>query len=63
MKKFLVLFLSQEEWDEPTVKFINAKNEDEAYDLGLIEIGYSQEEVEEAQDRGVGLQVIVREVI
>ena len=52
MKKFCVLFLSQEDWSEPGVVFVDAETADDAYDLGLKKIGYTEEEVEEMQEYG-----------
>lgn len=52
MKKFCVLFLSQEDWDEPGVVFVEAETEDDAYDLGLKKIGYTEDEIEEMQEYG-----------
>jgi hypothetical protein len=52
MKKFCVLFLSREDWDEPEVVFVDAESEDDAYMLGLEKVGYTEEEVEEMLDYG-----------
>ena len=52
MKKFCVLFLSQEDWSEPGVVFVDAETDDDAYNLGLKKIGYTEEEIEEMQEYG-----------
>ena len=52
MKKFCVLFLSQEDWSEPGVVFVDAETDDDAYNLGLKNIGYTEEEIEEMQEYG-----------
>jgi hypothetical protein len=49
MKKFCVLFLSQEDWAEPGVVFVDAESEDDAYVLAIEKVGYTEEEVEEVE--------------
>jgi hypothetical protein len=61
MKKFCVLFLSQEDWDEPHVVFVDAENDDDAYVLGLEKIGYTEEDVEDALSLG-NYSIEVKEV-
>jgi hypothetical protein len=61
MKKFCVLFLSQEDWDEPHVVFVDAESSDDAYVLGLEKIGYTEEDVEEMQSYG-NYSIEVKEV-
>ncbi|CAB4159412.1 hypothetical protein UFOVP699_148 [uncultured Caudovirales phage] len=52
MKKFCVLFLSQEDWEAPGVVFVDAESEDAAYLLALEKVGYTEEEVEAMLDEG-----------
>jgi hypothetical protein len=61
MKKFCVLFLSREDWDDPEVIFVEGKDENDAHILALEKMGYSEEEEEEIMESGV-YAVKVREV-
>jgi hypothetical protein len=51
-KMWAVMFTSRDDWDSPTVKFVKAKTQDEAFDKGLILIGYTENEVERMIEEG-----------
>lgn len=61
MKKvlFCVIFTSRDDWDSPTVVFVNATDRDRAYFAALKKIGYTEEEAEEMREEGDHDDVII----
>jgi hypothetical protein len=61
MKKilFCVMFTSQDDWDSPTVVFVNATDRDKAYDAALRKIGFTEEEAEQIKEDGQHNDVII----
>jgi len=41
---FCVMFTSRDDWDSPTVVFVNATDRDKAYSAALKKIGFTEEE-------------------
>jgi hypothetical protein len=52
MRKFAVVMCIQEEWDEPNIVIVEAEDEDQAWEKGIDELGYSEEEIEEGIESG-----------
>lgn len=61
-KTFCVALLSGEDWDEPNIVFVEAEDEDQAWDMGLEKFGYSEEEFEEAREN-YHVTILVKEVV
>jgi 5-formaminoimidazole-4-carboxamide-1-beta-D-ribofuranosyl 5'-monophosphate synthetase len=61
MKKilFCVMFTSQEDWDSPSVVFVNATDRDKAYFAALKKIGFTEEEADEMKEQGHHDDVII----
>jgi hypothetical protein len=51
-KMWAVMFTSRDDWDSPTVKFIKAKTQEEAFNKALTLIGYTEDEVDEMIETG-----------
>lgn len=62
MKKvlFCVMFTSRDDWDSPTVVFVNATDRDRAYFAALKKIGYTEEEADEMREEGDHDDVIIK---
>lgn len=58
-KLFCVMFTSRDEWDSPTVVFINATDRDKAYDAALRKIGFTEEEAEDIKEDGEHDDIII----
>lgn len=58
-KLFCVMFTSQDDWDSPTVVFVNATDRDKAYDAALRKIGFTEEEAEVIKEDGKHDDVII----
>ena len=58
-KLFCVMFTSRDEWDSPTVVFINATDRDKAYDAALRKIGFTAEEAEDIKEDGEHDDIII----
>jgi hypothetical protein len=58
-KLFCVIFTSQEDWDSPTVVFINATDRHKAYSAALRKIGFTENEAEEIKSDGQHDNVII----
>lgn len=58
-KLFCVMFTSQDDWDSPTVVFVNATDRDKAYSAALRKIGFSEEEAEEIKSDGHHDDIII----
>jgi hypothetical protein len=58
-KLFCVMFTSQDDWDSPTVVFVNATDRDKAYDAALLKIGFTEEEAEQIKEDGHHDDVII----
>lgn len=56
---FCVMFTSRDDWDSPTVVFVNATDRDKAYDAALRKIGFTEEEAEEIKEDGAHDDVII----
>jgi len=52
MKMWAVMFTSMDDWDSPTVKFVKAKTQDEAFNKALTLIGYTEEDVDVMVETG-----------
>ena len=58
-KLFCVMFTSRDDWDSPTVVFVNATDRDKAYDAALRKIGFSEEEAEDIKEDGEHDDIII----
>lgn len=58
-KLFCVMFTSQDDWDSPTVVFVNATDRDKAYDAALRKIGFTEDEAEQIKEDGHHDDVII----
>ena len=58
-KLFCVMFTSHDDWDSPTVVFVNATDRDKAYDAALRKIGFTEEEAEVIKEDGQHNDVII----
>ena len=58
-KLFCVMFTSQDDWDSPTVVFVNATDRDKAYDAALRKIGLTEDEAEQIKEDGHHDDVII----
>jgi hypothetical protein len=58
-KLFCVMFTSRDEWDSPTVVFVNATDRDKAYDAALRKIGFTEEEAEDIKEDGEHDDIII----
>ncbi len=58
-KLFCVMFTSRDDWDSPTVVFVNATDRDKAYGAALRKIGFTEEEAEETKEDGEHDDVII----
>ena len=45
-KLFCVMFTSRDDWDSPTVVFVNATDRDKAYLAALKKIGFTEDEAD-----------------
>lgn len=53
------MFTSRDDWDSPTVVFVNATDRDKAYGAALRKIGFTEEEAEETKEDGEHDDVII----
>lgn len=53
------MFTSRDDWDSPTVVFVNATDRDKAYDAALRKIGFSEEEAEDIKEDGEHDDIII----
>ena len=53
------MFTSQEDWDSPSVVFVNATDRDKAYFAALKKIGFTEEEADEMKEQGHHDDVII----
>ncbi len=53
------MFTSRDEWDSPTVVFVNATDRDKAYDAALRKIGFTEEEAEDIKEDGEHDDIII----
>ena len=58
-KLFCVMFTSRDDWDSPTVVFVNATDRDKAYFAALKKIGFTEEEDEKMREEGDHDNVII----
>ena len=58
-KLFCVMFTSLDDWDSPTVVFVNATDRDKAYDAALRKIGFTEEEAEDIKEDGEHDDIII----
>ena len=58
-KLFCVMFTSREDWDSPTVVFVNATDRDKAFLAALKKIGFTEEEADEVKKEGEHDDVII----
>lgn len=58
-KLFCVIFTSRDDWDSPTVVFVNATDRDKAYDAALRKIGFTEEEAEDIKEDGEHDDIII----
>jgi len=58
-KLFCVMFASQDDWDSPTVVFVNATDRDKAYSAALRKIGFTEEEADEIKSDGQHDDIII----
>jgi len=58
-KLFCVMFTSRDEWDSPTVVFVNATDRDKAYFAALKKIGFTEDEADEMRGKGDHDDVII----
>lgn len=58
-KLFCVMFTSRDDWDSPTVVFVNATDIDKAYSAALKKIGFTEDEAEEMREEGDHDDVII----
>ena len=58
-KLFSVMFTSREDWDSPTVVFVNATDRDKAFSAALKKIGFTEEEAEETRVEGDHDDVVI----
>lgn len=56
---FCVMFTSRDDWDSPTVVFVNATDRDKAYSAALKKIGFTEDEAEEMREEGDHDDVII----
>jgi hypothetical protein len=53
------MFTSRDDWDSPTVVFVNATDRDKAYSAALKKIGFTEDEAEEMREEGDHDDVII----
>ena len=53
------MFTSRDDWDSPTVVFVNATDRDKAYDAALRKIGFTEEEAEDIKEDGEHDDIII----
>ena len=58
-KLFCVMFTSQDDWDSPTVVFVNATDRDKAYSAALRKIEFTEEEADEIKSDGQHDDIII----
>ena len=58
-KLFCVMFTSQDDWDSPTVVFVNATDRNKAHSAALKKIGFTEEEAEEMKKQGNHDDVVI----
>jgi hypothetical protein len=58
-KLFCVMFTSRDDWDSPTVVFVNATDRDKAYFAALKKIGFTEDEADEMREQGDHDDVII----
>ena len=56
---FCVMFTSRDDWDSPTVVFVNATDRDKAYLAALKKIGFTEDDAEKTKLGGDHDDVVI----